>query len=94
MVIDVVDLLVVTFHLTDIQWRTEVSADEDLSHVVPMDTGGNIADWTKEPEPMVSSPASSNWADFSSFGQTEYVLLHGAFIFIYTLLVLHVFNTD
>ena len=67
-------LLVMTSHLTDVPWRTEVSTDEDLSRVVPMDTGGNIADWTKEPEPMVSSPAS-NWADFSTFGQTEYVTL-------------------
>jgi len=33
-----------------------------------MDTGGGIADWTKEPEPMVSSPSSS-WADFTKFGQ-------------------------
>ena len=80
-----------TFHLTDAPWRTDVSTDEDLSHVVPMDTGGNIADWTKEPEPMVSSPAS-NWADFSTFGQTEYVILHeGEFIFLPTLFILHPF---
>ena len=51
-----------------ISWRSEISTDEDLSGVVAMDTGGGIADWTKEPEPMLSSPSSS-WADFTKFGQ-------------------------
>ena len=52
-----------------IAWQSEISTDEDLTGVVAMDTGGGMADWTKEPEPtppVASSPGSS-WADFRLF---------------------------
>ena len=52
-------------------WKSDLTSDEDLSGVIPMDTSSGMSDWTKEPEAqsgdkLAQSPGSM-WADFSKF---------------------------
>ena len=54
-----------------ISWKSDLTSDEDLSGVIPMDTDAGMSDWTKEPESQsgqksAQSPGSM-WADFSKF---------------------------
>ncbi len=54
-----------------ISWKSDISSDEDLSGVIPMETGTAASDWTKEPEETgEGADQSPGWADFSKFSDS------------------------
>ena len=51
-----------------LSWKSDLTSDEDLSGVIPMETGTGMSDWTKEPDNRSADQKSTqNWADFSKF---------------------------
>lgn len=59
-------LRVMTVFTADVvTWQSDRSTNEDLSGVVPMNTGAGAVDWTKEPEPSPPQSPGSSWADFT-----------------------------